>query len=168
MSTTALVVLDVATKNSAEMPIAEHDHMIEALPPYGSDQSLYIRILPGRSCCRHQLSDAHGVQTNCGPRGRRTGPGIQLSAQRRNRRKRRPRRDCPGRSASLVTADQHEPCVWRRSLNRFRCQASAARHGYAARPRHGRIDDVPHALHQNGVSFVGPPTECDFGLLCVL
>lgn len=46
MRTTPVVVLDVASQDTAEMPIAENDHMIEALPSHCPDEALHVWILP--------------------------------------------------------------------------------------------------------------------------
>ena len=37
----------------------EHDHMVQALAPKGTNDSLYIRPLPRRSRCGQNFLDAH-------------------------------------------------------------------------------------------------------------
>ena len=37
----------------------EHDHMVQALAPKGTNHSLYIRSLPRRSRCGQNFVDAH-------------------------------------------------------------------------------------------------------------
>jgi hypothetical protein len=39
----------------------EHDHMIEALAPNGSNHSLYIGSLPRRARCRQDFANAHAA-----------------------------------------------------------------------------------------------------------
>ena len=53
-----VVVLDVLSKNPPEVSPAEHDHVVQALPPNRADQPLYIWVLPGRLVRRDDLRDA--------------------------------------------------------------------------------------------------------------
>ena len=41
------------------MPFAEHNHMIEAVPPDRTDQPLRVSILPGRPRRTRSIPDAH-------------------------------------------------------------------------------------------------------------
>ena len=46
-----LVILEMRFKNSSQMGLVEHDHLIQALSPYGADKSFAVRILPGCPRC---------------------------------------------------------------------------------------------------------------------
>ena len=43
-----MVIIEVAGQDAFEVGFVEHDHVIEALPPDRTDQSLDVGILPGR------------------------------------------------------------------------------------------------------------------------
>ena len=42
-----------------QMPLAEHDHMVEALASDGADQSFSVAVLPRRSRCCRSVANAH-------------------------------------------------------------------------------------------------------------
>jgi hypothetical protein len=54
-----VVIRNVAGHHAPEMALAEHDHVVQALAPEGSDQSLRVRILPRAGRTRDDLSDTH-------------------------------------------------------------------------------------------------------------
>ena len=41
------------------MPLSQHDHMVQAFPPDGADQSLGKPVLPWAAGCCDHFSDAH-------------------------------------------------------------------------------------------------------------
>src|SRR5680860_842119 len=47
------------------MRLAQHDEMIHALAPDGSDQPFGKAILPRRCWCSGLIPDAHGAQSAC-------------------------------------------------------------------------------------------------------
>src|SRR5581483_7433127 len=47
MRTGAVVVIDVAAKGAFEMLGVKDDEVVQALPPYGADQTLGVRVVPG-------------------------------------------------------------------------------------------------------------------------
>jgi hypothetical protein len=44
-----VVVLDVLPKQASQVPFAEHDHVIEKLPPNAADEALRRPVLPRAS-----------------------------------------------------------------------------------------------------------------------
>ena len=46
MGSGAVIVREVRGQKSAQMPLAEHDEMVEALAPHGADEAFRKRILP--------------------------------------------------------------------------------------------------------------------------
>jgi len=59
VATIIVVVPKVLGEQSAEMVLAEDDHVVEAFTADGADQPLDVRILPGRSGRGEDLLDAH-------------------------------------------------------------------------------------------------------------
>lgn len=53
----------IVFKHAPKMRLAHHDEMVEALPANGTDKSVGIAVLPGRSGCRWSLSDSHRFET---------------------------------------------------------------------------------------------------------
>src|SRR6478735_3977664 len=49
MCPSAVVILLVRAQHMTQMPLAKHDHMIEALASDGADQSFSVTVLPRRS-----------------------------------------------------------------------------------------------------------------------
>ena len=49
MCPSAVVILLVRAQHMPQMPLAEHDHMVEALASDGADQSFSVTVLPRRS-----------------------------------------------------------------------------------------------------------------------
>jgi len=47
----------------AHVRLAEDDHMVQTFPPYRSDRSFDVAVLPRRSRCRSSISDTHGSKT---------------------------------------------------------------------------------------------------------
>jgi hypothetical protein len=62
MSPRAVVVAHIGFEDTAEVNFAEHNNMIEAIPADGTDQSLRISVLPGRSRRGGTIANAHGLQ----------------------------------------------------------------------------------------------------------
>ena len=54
-----MIVRQVIREDSAQVGLAEHYHVVEALSAYGPNQSLGVRILPGGSWRDHHFLDAH-------------------------------------------------------------------------------------------------------------
>ena len=59
MCSPVVIVLDIGSKHTAQMPFVEHDDVIEGLSPNAAHDSLHIRILPGTARCNLRLFDAH-------------------------------------------------------------------------------------------------------------
>src|SRR6476469_4177416 len=55
----AVVILLVRAQHIPQMPLAEHDHMIEALASDRADQSFSVTVLPRRSWCCRSVANAH-------------------------------------------------------------------------------------------------------------
>jgi hypothetical protein len=55
----AVVVMCIRAQHMAQMALAEHDHMIEALAPDRADQSLGMTVLPRRSWRSRSVANAH-------------------------------------------------------------------------------------------------------------
>src|SRR5580704_2331250 len=62
MSPRTVVIADIGFEDTAKVSFAEHDHMIDAFPADGTDQSLRVRVLPGRSRRGGTIANAHGLQ----------------------------------------------------------------------------------------------------------
>ena len=54
-----VVVVEVILENAVQMPFVEHDHVVEALPAYRTDDSFTIWILPGCMWCDRHFFDTH-------------------------------------------------------------------------------------------------------------
>jgi hypothetical protein len=59
-----VVISDVACDDAAEVSLAEHDEMVETLPPDRADQPFDVSVLPGRSRRRRSISDAHALEAS--------------------------------------------------------------------------------------------------------
>src|SRR6476620_11442423 len=55
----AVVILLVRAQHIPQMPLAEHDHMIEALASDRADQSFSVTVLPRRSWCCRSVANAN-------------------------------------------------------------------------------------------------------------
>ena len=55
----AVVILLVRAQHMTQMPLAKHDHMIEALASDGADQSFSATVLPRRSRRCRSVANAH-------------------------------------------------------------------------------------------------------------
>src|SRR4029079_7366191 len=55
----AVVILLVRAQHMPQMPLARHDHMVEALASDGADQSFSIAVLPRRSRRCRSVANAH-------------------------------------------------------------------------------------------------------------
>ena len=53
-----VIVLDVGSQHTAQMPFVQYDHMIERIAPNAADDPLRIRILPWRLRVYFDLFDA--------------------------------------------------------------------------------------------------------------
>jgi len=54
-----MIVVEVSSKNSQQVPFIENDELIEALATNRSDESLDVRRLPWRAVRDHDLLDTH-------------------------------------------------------------------------------------------------------------
>ena len=63
MRTHGVVVTEVSAKQASEMPLVEHNEMIEAFPADGADDALGEGILPGRVGRDEDLVHAHAVDS---------------------------------------------------------------------------------------------------------
>jgi len=59
----AMIVREVRGQDAAQMPLAEHDEMVEALAPHGADEAFRKWILPGTARRRENFRDAHAPDT---------------------------------------------------------------------------------------------------------
>ena len=59
MGAPVVVLAEVAPQHAPRMVFAEHDDVVEALPPDPADQPFRVRILPGTLGCDDDLLDAH-------------------------------------------------------------------------------------------------------------
>ena len=59
MCPSAVVILLVRAQHMTQMPLAEHDHMVEALASDGADQSFSVTVLPRRSWRCRSVANAH-------------------------------------------------------------------------------------------------------------
>src|SRR5512133_2173505 len=59
MCPSAVVILLVRAQHMPQMPLGEHDHMIEALASDRADQSFSVTVLPRRSWCYRSVANAH-------------------------------------------------------------------------------------------------------------
>src|SRR3954465_12500511 len=59
----AVVILLVRAKHVPQMPLTEHDHMIEALASDRADQSFSVTVLPRRSRRCRSVANAHRADT---------------------------------------------------------------------------------------------------------
>src|SRR3954451_13105151 len=59
----AVVILLVREQHMPQMPLAEHDHMIEALASDRADQSFSVTVLPRRSRRCRSVANAHRADT---------------------------------------------------------------------------------------------------------
>ena len=57
MSPALVVVRDVLVEDFAKVPSIEDNHVIEAIPPDGSDHPLHVAILPGAAMGGENLLD---------------------------------------------------------------------------------------------------------------
>src|SRR5436305_10545722 len=55
----AVVILLVRAQHMTQMPLAEHDHMIEAFTSDRADQSFSVTVLPRRSRRCRSVANAH-------------------------------------------------------------------------------------------------------------
>src|SRR5689334_10956142 len=59
----AVVTLLVRAQHMPQMPLAKHDHMIEALASDRADQSFSVTVLPRRSRRCRSVANAHRAET---------------------------------------------------------------------------------------------------------
>src|SRR6187397_140627 len=59
----AVVILLVRAQHMPQMPLAKHDHMIEALASDRADPSFGIAVLPRRSRRYRSVANAHRAET---------------------------------------------------------------------------------------------------------
>ena len=59
MCPSAVVILLVRAQHMTQMPLAEHDHMVEALASDGADQSFSVTVLSRRSWRCRSVANAH-------------------------------------------------------------------------------------------------------------
>ena len=58
-----MVILEVLTENPEQMPLAQHDVVIEAFTADRSDHPLSERVLPGRTWRDHDFLDSHVLES---------------------------------------------------------------------------------------------------------
>lgn len=52
-----VIIARVGFERVAKVSLTEHDTVVQALPPHGTDESFRMRILPGRSRCRGAIAN---------------------------------------------------------------------------------------------------------------
>src|SRR5215469_1037990 len=62
MSAGLLVVFKVAVQNPSQVLLSQHDHVVQAFPPNGADQSLGKSVLPRAPGRGEHFGDAHFSQ----------------------------------------------------------------------------------------------------------
>ena len=63
MRSRPMVILEVLTEDPEQMPLAQHDEVIETFSSDRSDQPFCVPVLPGRSGCGQHLFDAHAAKS---------------------------------------------------------------------------------------------------------
>src|ERR1700687_3570260 len=63
MCSNFVVIASIGSQDSAQMRLAQDNHMIDALAPDRSDQPFGKAILPRRAWCSGLVPDAHGTQS---------------------------------------------------------------------------------------------------------
>ena len=56
-----MIIRKVGVQDSSQVPLSQHDHMIQALSADRANQPLHIGVLPGTLEGRDHLLDAHGA-----------------------------------------------------------------------------------------------------------
>jgi hypothetical protein len=54
-------IFKIGFQNTAQSPLAEHNHVVKTLPPDGADQSFCVRVLPRRVRSREHFLDAQQI-----------------------------------------------------------------------------------------------------------
>src|SRR5215472_11184767 len=62
MSARLLIVFKVAAQNPSQVLFSQHDHVVQAFPPNGADQSLGKGVLPRAPGRGEHFADAHFSQ----------------------------------------------------------------------------------------------------------
>src|ERR1700730_15526778 len=57
------IVAEVSFQRPSQMPLSEHDHVVEALSANTADQAFREWILPWTECCSEDLLDAHSLNS---------------------------------------------------------------------------------------------------------
>jgi len=60
MNSRLIVIGDIFGKDSAQLCLPEHDHVVETFPSDRADQPLRVRILPRQACGNGLVTNAHG------------------------------------------------------------------------------------------------------------
>ncbi len=63
-SDSVIIILDVLAQKPLAMPLVQHDHVVQAFPADRADDSLDLRILPGRVGRNENLLDAESMGTS--------------------------------------------------------------------------------------------------------
>lgn len=64
VSSRPVIVAKVAAQLTTKMSLAEHDHVVEEVPPDGTDHALGVRVLPWRPRGGQDFSDAHAFHAS--------------------------------------------------------------------------------------------------------
>jgi hypothetical protein len=59
-----VVIGDVGCDDAAEVSLAEHDEVVETLPPDRADQPFEVSVLPRRSRSRRPVTDANALEAS--------------------------------------------------------------------------------------------------------
>ena len=60
----AVVVSGISGQDAAQVTLAEHDEVVETLPPDRADQPFDVSVLPRRSRSRWPITDAHALEAS--------------------------------------------------------------------------------------------------------
>ena len=64
VSSRPVIVAKIAAQLTTKMSLAEHDHVVEEVPPDGTDHALGVRVLPWRPRGGQDFSDAHAFHAS--------------------------------------------------------------------------------------------------------
>ena len=63
MGSVGIVVIRVGAKQPMQMGFADHDHVVQQVPPDRPDDAFNISVLPRRSRGNRSVPDPHGVES---------------------------------------------------------------------------------------------------------
>jgi hypothetical protein len=108
MSSRFVIIGEIRGQDTSEVPLAEYDHMVQTLPPDGSDQPFRVGTLPRAGWARVDLTNVHAGRLAVGTRRHRSHRDLSTATVVRCRPDRLQISCCPaqvavGCSVTLVT-----------------------------------------------------------------